>query len=158
MTKVISARRRAFIGLALGGLERQQDAPADVERVLERLQAGGESLPLVVAEIRVGGAGRDDQNVKRERAVGQDHPLGRQVDRRGIGQHDVDVLLSAEDPADGRRDVGGAQGGRGHLVEQGLKEMVVGAIDDGDPHRRAFQARAAVSPPKPAPTITTWGR
>ena len=59
----------------------------------------------------------------------------------------------------GRRDVGRAQGGRGHLVEQGLEEVVVRAVDDGDAHGRALQGAAPrSSPPKPAPRITTWGR
>ena len=51
------------VGLALGALERQQHAAADLQRVLEALEPGRERLPLVVAEVGVAGAGGDDQVV-----------------------------------------------------------------------------------------------
>ena len=38
--------------------------------------------------------------------------------------------LFAQDVADGRRHRGRGQTGRGHLVEQGLKQVVVGAVDE----------------------------
>ena len=82
-------------------------------------------------------------------AVGKDHPSRRQVDRGGLGQHDLDVLLAAEDPADRSRDVRRAEGGRGHLVEQGLEEVVVRAVDHRDAHRGAFQGAGCGQPAEP---------
>ena len=51
------------IALALGALERQQHAAADLERVLERLQSRRDDPPLVVAEVGVRRAGGEDQIV-----------------------------------------------------------------------------------------------
>ena len=48
-------------GPAFREFERQQNAAADFERVLDGLEAGRESLPFVVAEIGVAGAGGNDQ-------------------------------------------------------------------------------------------------
>ena len=46
-------------------LERAEDAPAHFERVVDRLHAGRELREMVVAEIGLAGAGRDDQAVVR---------------------------------------------------------------------------------------------
>ena len=51
------------IGLALGGLEGQQRAPAHLGRVLEGLQARRVLAPLLVAEVRGLGAGGHDERV-----------------------------------------------------------------------------------------------
>ena len=52
----------------LGPLERHQHLRADRERVIERLEARGVGAPLVVAEVGVGHAGREDQVVERASA------------------------------------------------------------------------------------------
>ena len=67
-------RRAAPTGsrLALGGLVGEEHAAPDLERVLDRLEPGRELRPLVVAEVRVGRAGRDDQVVVGELAVVED--------------------------------------------------------------------------------------
>ena len=128
-----------FIRLALGDLERHQDLLPDVQRVPQALQARRMLGPLVVAEIRVGRARRDDQDVIIEAAVGQQEPLAGDIHAGGLGQHDGDVRLMPEDPPDRRGDVGGAERGRGHLVEQGLEQVVVRPVHDRDPHRRTSQ-------------------
>ena len=46
------------IGLALGPLERQQHAPANLQGIVEGLEPGRARLPVVVAEVRVGDARR----------------------------------------------------------------------------------------------------
>ncbi len=51
------------IGLALGALERHQNAPPQRGGVLECFQAGRERLPFVMAEIRVTRAGGENQRV-----------------------------------------------------------------------------------------------
>ena len=66
--------------------------------------------------------------------------------------------LVPEHRPDRRGDVAGIERGRGDLVEHGLEEVVVAAIDQGDPHRGALEAlRAAYRPAKPPPRIRTWG-
>ena len=55
-------RRAALrIALALGALEGEQDAPPQRGGVLQRLEAGRERLPIVMAEIGVARAGGEDQ-------------------------------------------------------------------------------------------------
>ena len=54
------------IRLDLGRLEGAEDAAADLERAVERLQLGRVRLPLVVAEVGVARAAGDDQRVVAE--------------------------------------------------------------------------------------------
>jgi hypothetical protein len=54
----IGGQRGLLLGLALRALEGEQNAAADCRRVFEGLQARGEGLPIVVAEIGVPRAGR----------------------------------------------------------------------------------------------------
>jgi hypothetical protein len=51
------------IGNCLGHLKRRQDAAAQPPGILECLHAWGERGPLVVPEVGVRGAARDDQRV-----------------------------------------------------------------------------------------------
>ena len=60
-TNVSHSRCAHRIVLALGRLVREEDPAPDLERVLDRLEPGRERRPLVVAEVRVARAGRDDQ-------------------------------------------------------------------------------------------------
>ena len=55
MTNVIQARR-ARIRLALGGLEGDEDPSSDLGGIVDRLEAGSEGRPIVVAEVAVIGA------------------------------------------------------------------------------------------------------
>src|SRR5690606_4478080 len=58
-------------GLALGGLEAEEAALADLGGAVDGLEAAGDGAPLVVAEVRVGGAGGDDEVVVGDLAVGE---------------------------------------------------------------------------------------
>ena len=98
--------------------------------------------PVVVAEIGVGRARRQDEDVVIDRAVGKHDPFLGHVDGRGVGQHHRDIRLMAEDPADRRGDVRRTERGGRHLVEQGLEQMVIGAVDDRDAHRGPPQVHA----------------
>ncbi len=53
-------------GAAFREFEGEQNSAADFERVLDGLEAGRESLPFVVAEVGVAGAGGDDEVVVRD--------------------------------------------------------------------------------------------
>ena len=138
-TNVRSRRRALGIVLALGDLVREQHPPPDLEGIVERLEPGGEGLPLGVPEVRVRRAGRDDEVVVRDRALVEgDGPRGR-IDGARLGEQHADVLLLPQDPPDRRRDVAGREARRRHLVEQRLKQVVIAAVEQRDAHRRALQ-------------------
>jgi len=111
-------------------LERAQQARADEGRLLDGLHAGGEVAPVVVTEVVVDGARREHQVVVADGdAIGND-PSRREIDRLDLRQHHPRVLLIAQDGADRLGDIRRPEGRRRDLVEQGLKEMVVVAVDD----------------------------
>ena len=141
---------RLRIRFALGGFEGRQHAAADRQRVLERLQPGGVPGPVVVAEVGVGGAGGDQQVVVVQRAAGQRHPPRGQVDRQRLVQPHRDVFLLAQDVPQRRRDVGRRQARGGHLVQQRLEQVVVGAVHQGDAHRRGRERARGPQPSEAA--------
>src|SRR5206468_9524391 len=49
--------------LALGGLVRQQHAATDLERIFQGLEPRRQHFPLVVTEVRVAGARREDERI-----------------------------------------------------------------------------------------------
>ena len=150
MTKVSSAARRCRIGLALGALEGEQDAPANRGGVLERLQAGRERLPFVMAEIGVARAGGEDQRVVGQRcAVIEQHALRRDVDAgRRVASSVVHFGPVAQQMADRPGDLRGRERRRRDLVEQRLEQMVVAAVDERDRDRRAGKAEGGFQPAK----------
>ena len=90
---------RLGIGLALGRLEREQDAPADLGGVLDRLEPGGERRPVGVAEVVMAGPGGDDQRVVAELAVAEHHTSLQRIDVDHLGQQHARVLLPLEHAA-----------------------------------------------------------
>ena len=134
---------RVFVGLGLGQLEGAEDPPAQGQGVVEGLHAVGGPPELVVPVVGGGGAAGDDEAVVLDdlglpELVGVDR-AGRQVDLAHLGQHDAEVAHAAQHVADGRRDLPLGEDAGGHLVEEGLEEVMVGPVDDGDPHRRPLQ-------------------
>lgn len=117
-------------------LESAQDPAPQLQGVVDGLHAWGEFGELVVAEVGLPGAGRDDQAVVRA-LVGvaeqlRDDDLAGQIDVRDIAQQHLHVALLAQDDAGGRRDLAlGDDAGR-HLVQQRLEEVVGGAGDQLD--------------------------
>ena len=140
------------IGFPFRGLERDEDALADLQGVLEGLEARRHGLPLVVPEVRVVGAGGDDQRVVFDRpAVGQDHPpaLDVQVDR--LAEDHRRVALLAQHRAQRLRDLARRQGARRHLVEHRLEQVEVAPVDERDRHLRVVaEAARRVQPAEPA--------
>ena len=135
------------IGLALGALEGEQDAPPQRGGVLQRLQAGRERLPFVMAEIGVARAGREDQRVVGQRvAVIEQHALVRRVDAGHGGEQGRDLGPAAQQIADRPGDLRGRQRGGGDLVEQRLEQMMVAPVDQRDADRRAGQAEGRLQP------------
>ncbi len=133
-----SSARCAFRGvrLPLGAFEREQDPAADLERVLETLQARGIRLPGVVPEVGVPHAGRQHQVVETDPAVGKHELTCGSIDRDRVGQQYGCVLLPPENRSNRVGDVGGGERRRRDLVEERLKEMVVPAVDDRNAYRR----------------------
>jgi hypothetical protein len=118
--------------LALRLLESEKGPPPDLQRVLERLQAGSEGRPLVVAEVGMHGTHRDHEVVVEELAVREPDALPGDVDGQRLREHHARVRLAAKDAPDGGRDLGGREPGRGHLIEQRLEEVVVAPVHDRD--------------------------
>ena len=119
------------VGFPFRGLERDEDASPDLGRVLEGLEAGGDRGPLVVPEVRVVGAGRDDERVVGERAAVGDEDLAPDSDRCPTASPRSTVVLRwrAQDGAQRLRDVARRQGARRDLVEHRLEQVEVAPID-----------------------------
>ena len=81
----------AVLRIALGHLVGEQHAAADLERVLDALEARGERRPLLVAEVGVGRARGEDEVVVGQLAVGEEELLRGEIDAHRLGQHDRDV-------------------------------------------------------------------
>ena len=136
---------RHRVGLHLGELEGEQDAPPHLERILDGLEPGREGRPVVAPEIGVVGPRGDDEPVVGEcGAVGKRDPPGIHVNRHGVAQPHLGVSLTPEDRADGRGDVTGTECRRCHLVQHRLEEMVVVPIHHGHVHRGVRQPLGGV--------------
>ena len=120
----------------LGLLEGAQDPTAQFECVVDGLHAGRVLGEVIVAEVRLIGAGGDDEVVVRgdrdalEQAGGDG--LGLEVDVVHVTHEDGGVLLLAQHHAGGRCDLAlGDDAGR-HLVEHRLEQVVGGLGDQRD--------------------------
>ncbi len=145
--------RVALVGirLPLGGFEREQDAAAQLEGVFDILEAGCVTPPLVMAEVVVRGARGHDQIVVVQLSLDENDTPAVRFDASGFGQEDRRIPLPPEDAPDGRRNLRRREARRGHLVEQGLEQVVVAAIDDGEAHGRPAQSLGGVEPRESRP-------
>jgi len=133
ITTNVSSESRTLVLLRLGTLQREEDAAADGERILDRFDAGRVSRPIVAAEVGVSGAGREDQPVVRERTSALEHHVaGVRKDRTNAVEQHADVLRASQDRPDRRRDIGGGQGRGRDLIQQRLKDVVVAPVDQRD--------------------------
>ena len=114
------------------------------------LRPGAHRAPLVVPEVGVRRAARDDQIVVGELAVGQHEPPARLVDGAHVREEDLHVRLAPQDPSDGRRDVPRRERRHRHLIEQRLEDVMVAAVDDRDAKRGTAQGAGRIEPAKPA--------
>ena len=132
ITKFKQPRPLGRIGFGLGLLEGEQDAAANVGRVVDGLQPRSAGGPFVVTEIGVLRAGRENQDVVGNAPAVGEHlaPLG--VDSRDLAKDHVDVLLARQNAADRRGDVGGRKPRGRDLIEQRLEQVIVVLVDDGD--------------------------
>ena len=119
----------------LGQLERAEDPPAQLQRVVDVLHPGGEPGELVVAEVGLPGAGGHDEAVVADRDV-PGHPArvdraAGQVDVGDVAEQHGGVLLVLEDLAGRRGDLTRGQDAGGDLVEQRLEQVGRRPRDEG---------------------------
>ena len=139
------------IGFTLGRLEGDEDPPSDLGRVLDRFQARRIAGPLVVSEIRVTDAGRNDERVVADRpAVRHADLASNRIQRARLAKENRRVRPLAKDRSQRLGDLAGAEGTCGDLVEERLEEMEVAPVDER--HRDPIiptQSARGVEPAEP---------
>ena len=149
MTKVSSAARRCGIAFALGVLEGDQDAAPQRGGVLQRLQAGRERLPFVMAEIGVAGAGGEHQRVVGQRVAAiERHAARLGIDAGHRGEQGRDLGTPAQQIADRPGDLRGRKCRGRDLIQQRLEQMMVAPVDQRDRDRRAGKPIHRLQPAK----------
>ena len=143
------------VGRGLGHLERAEDAAPELERVVDRLHARRMQRELVVAEVRLPGAGGDDQAVVRDLEVvtgerRRVHDPAIQVEAGHLGELDAHVLRPAQDVPQRRRDLTGREDAGRDLVQQRLEQVVVAAVDQRDVDRQLSEEAARRQPAEAA--------
>ena len=124
----------------LGAFQRQQQSATNQCGVIDTFQSRGVCLPLVIAEVGVGGAGGENQPVVRQAAaVIEQHDTSVAVDAGHLAEQHTGVLLLAENAADRPSDIGRIQAGGRDLIQKWLKKMEIPAIDDGQFDSRAIE-------------------
>jgi len=87
-----------------------------------------------VPEVRLAGAGSDDQTVVHDLITLTDcldrDAAGLEVDTDDFAKDDARISLVAENFADRRRDVVFAENPRGDLTQQRLDQVVIRPVDD----------------------------
>ena len=89
--------------------------------------------PFVVAEITRLRAESDDQIVIIQHMLLQVHLPRRQIDLGHLIHQGGDVFARGQNTAQRLGHFGHGQTRGGHLIEQRLKEVVIPAVDQGDP-------------------------
>ena len=155
LQKALTRRR---VGSHLGPLECHEDLAPDQRGIVDAFQARRDACPVVMAEIRMSRARREDEIVELDLAAAPEDAAASRVDADDLVHEHGRLFLLAQDRARGPGDIGRRQCGNGDLVQERLEQVIVVPIDYGDVGRDTASARAANRPPKPAPTMTTFGR
>ena len=128
----------AFTGGArpFGGFKGEQESPPHLERVLDALEARRMLLPFRVSEVGVSRPGGQHEIVEGELngAAIERHGARRGIDPIDVGHDHGDIGLVPQQPTNRHTDIGRIQYGRSHLIEQRLKQVMVGAIEERDEH------------------------
>src|SRR5262249_13778626 len=106
----------------------------DRHGVREALQARSELLELLVPEVAVPRARREDEVIVRNRYVrpirgAGEYPALLLVHAPHLPQKHHRIPLLAQDSPDRRSDLRGGENGGGHLVEQWLEDVVIVPVD-----------------------------
>ena len=125
-----------------------EEAAADGDRALERLDLRGVHLPLLVTEVRVVRAAGDDQGVVAEAVrcgdvVDRAQPqlASVEVEVLDLRQEDADIVVALEDRPERVGDLARRKRACRDLVRERLEEMEVAAVDERDLDRRAPKLR-----------------
>ena len=132
------------IRLAFCMHEREEHTAADGQGILERLESRGERMPFVVAEVRVGRAAGHNQIVVRELAVGQYQALPLAIDAVDLRQQYLGIGLMPQNPSNRGGNVARRQRCHRHLIQQRLEDVMVAAIDDGQPDAGVAQGAGGI--------------
>ncbi len=90
--------RAALHHLALGEFEGKQNTATDLGRVLDRLEARSEPGPVVPAEVGVGRAGGDDEEVVLQLDARLEvNSLLRKIEADSFVHEDIDVGIIAHE-------------------------------------------------------------
>ena len=142
--KVSQRDRSAGSCGGLGQLERAEDPPPDLHRVLDGLHPGRDRGVLVVPEIGLPDAGGQDEvvvaelDLLAERAPRQHPPPGR-VQAGRLGDDELDVAVLGQQLAQRRGDLTLGQDAGRALVQHRLEQVMLGPVDEGHLDRRARQ-------------------
>ena len=132
------------VGGGLGHLERAEDPPPDLHRVLDGLHPGRDRGVLVVPEVGLPDPGGQDEVVVAEvdlpaqRAPRQHPPPGR-VQAGRLGDDELDVAVLGQQLAQRRGDLALGQDAGRALVQHRLEQVMLGPVDEGHLDRRARQ-------------------
>jgi len=109
------------ITLALGCLERGEDAGAHRGCVVDGFQAGRKLLPFGMAKILMRGAGGDDQGIVFDVSVSEADDAINRVYVHGLSQQNAGIFLFVNDLAKRAGDVCGRERASGDLIQQRLE-------------------------------------
>ena len=125
---------------ALGAFEGVKKLVAHTGGFFYRFKAWSVFTPVVVAVVGGLGAGGDDEGVVGEGvAVDEEDFFGGGIDVDGFAEENFDIFLATEDRADGSGDFGGRERASGDLVEEGLEEVEVALVEEGDVYVGALE-------------------
>src|ERR1017187_1834923 len=142
--------RRGSLAIALGALESEEEAAADRGGVFDGFEARRDGFPLVVAEVVVSGSGGNDQGVVGDCAIAQDDAAVGHIEIDGFAEEHFGVAIVLEHDTQGGGNFAGREPAGGHLVEQGLEEVEVAAIDQSDRYGRAAEGLGDIQPAESA--------
>jgi hypothetical protein len=130
----------AWVLLGLRLFKRLQYLVPNGDGIREAFQPRRKLLEFVMPEVTMSSARGQNQVIIRNTrpfpvCVAHEDALLIFVNSRDFTHDDGGVLLIPQNPANRRADLSRTQEGRRHLIEERLKEVVIGAIDQNDPYR-----------------------
>ena len=125
-----------------------ETAAAYFQRVFQGLQSGRERLPIVVAKVGVARSRSYDEVVVGEVIAVEMHLALGDVNSDGFAQQYFNIAKVPENLADRSSDLSRRQSRGRHLIEQGLKGMVVLAIHDGNANGKLRQRLSSLQAAK----------
>lgn len=112
--------------------KREQYLAANAQGVLQSFQPGRKSFPLGMTEVTGLTAEREHEVIVVQRGVRQKDLLVREVKIHNLVEQHRDVAAPGKNRADRLRNIGRGESSGGNLIKQGLKQVMVGAINQRD--------------------------